>query len=37
MKAYELRSAEGFDSLSLVERPGRDVGPGEVKVVVRVG
>lgn len=35
MKTYELRPAEGFDSLSLVERPGREVGPGEVKVRVR--
>ena len=35
MKAYELRPVEGFDSLTIVDRPSRDVGPGEVKVRVR--
>lgn len=35
MKAYELRPVEGFESLTIVDRPSREVGPGEVKVRVR--
>ena len=35
MKAYELQPREGFDSLTLVDRPSRAPQPGEVRVRVR--
>ncbi len=35
MKAYELQPREGFDSLTLVDRPSRPLEPGEVRVRVR--
>lgn len=35
MRAYELVAREGFDSLSLTERPSPALGPGEVRVRVR--
>ena len=35
MKAYELQPREGFDSLTLVDRPGRALQPDEVRVRVR--
>jgi NADPH:quinone reductase-like Zn-dependent oxidoreductase len=35
MKAYELQPREGFDSLTLVDRPSRALEPGEVRVRVR--
>jgi NADPH:quinone reductase-like Zn-dependent oxidoreductase len=35
MKTYELQPREGFDSLTLVERPPQDLGPGDVRVRVR--
>jgi NADPH:quinone reductase-like Zn-dependent oxidoreductase len=35
MKAYELQPREGFDSLTLVDRPSRELGPDDVRVSVR--
>ena len=35
MKVYELQPREGFDSLTLVDRPARVPGPREVRVRVR--
>lgn len=35
MKAYELHPEEGFDALTLVERPRPTVGAGDVRVRVR--
>ncbi len=35
MKAYELQPREGFDSLTLVDRPSRALQPDEVRVRVR--
>jgi NADPH:quinone reductase-like Zn-dependent oxidoreductase len=35
MNAYELQPREGFDSLTLVDRPSRAPGPREVRVRVR--
>lgn len=35
MKVYELQPREGFDSLTLVDRPARAPGPREVRVRVR--
>ena len=35
MKAFELHPEEGFDSLKLVDRPRRGMGPGDVRVSVR--
>jgi len=35
MKAYELQPREGFDSLTLVDRPSPALGPHDVRVRVR--
>jgi NADPH:quinone reductase-like Zn-dependent oxidoreductase len=35
MNAYELHPQEGFDSLTLVDRPRPTIGPGDVRVRVR--
>jgi NADPH:quinone reductase-like Zn-dependent oxidoreductase len=35
MRAYELQPREGFDALTLVERPAPTVGPSDVRVRVR--
>src|SRR5687767_15160891 len=35
MKAYELHPADGFQALTLVERPRPDLGPHDVRVRVR--
>jgi NADPH:quinone reductase-like Zn-dependent oxidoreductase len=35
MKAYELRPLEGFDALTLVDRPLPELGPRDVRVHVR--
>jgi NADPH:quinone reductase-like Zn-dependent oxidoreductase len=35
MRAYELQPREGFDALTLVERPTPAVGPSDVRVRVR--
>jgi NADPH:quinone reductase-like Zn-dependent oxidoreductase len=35
MKAYELQPREGFDSLTLVDRPSPPLEPGDVRVRVR--
>jgi NADPH:quinone reductase-like Zn-dependent oxidoreductase len=35
MRAYELKAQEGLDSLTLVERPPQELGPGDVRVRVR--
>lgn len=35
MRVYELQAREGFDALTMVERPAPAVGPGTVKVRVR--
>jgi NADPH:quinone reductase-like Zn-dependent oxidoreductase len=35
MKAYELQPKEGFDALTLVERPAPELGPTDVRVRVR--
>jgi NADPH:quinone reductase-like Zn-dependent oxidoreductase len=35
VKAFELHPEEGFDSLTLVDRPRPGVGPGDVRVRVR--
>src|SRR5262245_31054284 len=35
IKAYELQPNDGFDALTLVERPAPPIGPGDVRVRVR--
>lgn len=35
MRAYELQPREGFDALTLVERPSPTLGPSDVRVRVR--
>jgi NADPH:quinone reductase-like Zn-dependent oxidoreductase len=35
MRAYELQPREGFDALTLVERPAPTLGPSDVRVRVR--
>jgi len=35
MKAYELQAREGFDALTLVDRPAQELGPTKVRVRVR--
>jgi NADPH:quinone reductase-like Zn-dependent oxidoreductase len=35
MRAYELQPGEGFDALTLVERPAPALGPSDVRVRVR--
>lgn len=35
MKAYELHAKEGFDALTLVDRPSPELGPHDVRVRVR--
>ena len=35
MRAYELQPREGFDALTLVDRPSPPLGPGDVRVRVR--
>src|SRR5947207_5403754 len=35
IRAYELQPRDGFDALTLVERPAPPLGPGDVRVRVR--